>query len=85
MQCQESQLAHELAQRHREEPGSHGVSKMSAGVAAEVSQLSAAALRAEDYANTRFHSSLVVRHEQQFVQEEIEKLKKGAFDKAREE
>ena len=58
------------------------MTSMMGGVAAEVS--------AYDYTNTRFHTAatgMVVNHsnEQQFVLNELEKLKKGAFDKAKEE
>jgi hypothetical protein len=35
-----------------------------------------------DYSNTRFH---VVKHEPERFGQELEKLKKGAYDKAKEE
>ena len=35
-----------------------------------------------DYTNTRFH---VVKHEPESFGQELEKLKKGAYDKAKEE
>jgi hypothetical protein len=66
------------------------ISKMSGVkslVAAEVSTLRTA--NHVDYTNTRFHNALVIKHPQAnealLFQEELEKLKKGAFDKAKEE
>lgn len=39
-----------------------------------------------DYTNTRFHNALIVRHDtQQAMEEELEKLKKGAYELAKEE
>lgn len=65
------------------------VSKMSA-VTAEVSTLKAA--NHVDYSNTRFHNAMIVKHPQATIshsesafQEEMEKLKKGAFEMAKEE
>ena len=52
------------------------------GAAAEISTLKS--VSHVDYTNTRFHNALVVKGDQ-FVQSEVEKLKKGAFDKAKEE
>ena len=61
---------------------------MTAGVksiAAEVSQ-QANSLKAVDYTNTRFHTAMVVKHDSNsFLQDELSKLKKGAFDHAKEE
>ncbi len=37
-----------------------------------------------DYTNTRFHNAVVVKNDQ-YLQNELEKLKKGAYDKAKEE
>jgi hypothetical protein len=58
---------------------------LTGAVAAEVSTLRTASH--VDYTNTRFHNALVVKHSEDsaFVQSELEKLKKGAFDKAKEE
>ena len=52
------------------------------GVAAEVSTLKS--VSHVDYTNTRFHNAVVVKNDQ-FLQNELEKLKKGAYDKAKEE
>jgi hypothetical protein len=52
-------------------------------VTAEISTLKS--VNHVDYTNTRFHNALVVKHEQNNFQSEIEKLKKGAYDKAKEE
>jgi hypothetical protein len=60
------------------------VSKMSRSVSAEVSQLKS--VNHVDYSNTRFHTALVVKHpSENTVNDEIEKLQKGAFEKAKEE
>ena len=53
------------------------------GVVAEISTLKS--VSHVDYTNTRFHNAAVVVKGDQFVQNELEKLKKGAFDKAKEE
>lgn len=38
-----------------------------------------------DYTNTRFHNALIVKHDtEQAFNEELEKMKKGAFDLAKE-
>ena len=60
------------------------MSKMSGAlVSAEVSQLKS--INHYDYSNTRFHTAFVVNEGSALVQSELEKLKKGAFDKAKEE
>ena len=51
-------------------------------VAAEISTLKS--ISHVDYTNTRFHNAVVVKNDQ-FMQNELEKLKKGAYDKAKEE
>jgi hypothetical protein len=52
------------------------------GAAAEISTIKS--VSHVDYTNTRFHNALVIKGDQ-FVKSEVEKLKKGAFDKAKEE
>lgn len=91
MQIQEAQIAHENAQKFREQTsvmssGYQGalISKISGSVCAEISQMRS--VNQVDYANTRFHTALVVKHPNEgAIQDELEKLKKGAFDKAKEE
>ena len=63
---QESQIAHELASRHRQslETDSRFTSKMSAApcnVSAEISMQMKQASQF-DYSNTRFHNAMVVKH-----------------------
>jgi hypothetical protein len=52
------------------------------GLAAEISALKS--VSQVDYTNTRFHNAVVVKNDQ-YLQNELEKLKKGAYDKAKEE
>lgn len=60
------------------------MSKISGSVCAEISKMKS--VNQVDYSNTRFHTALVVKHPQESaVNDELEKLKKGAFDKAKEE
>jgi len=64
---QESQIAHELASRHRQslETDSRFTSKMSVApcnVSAEISMQMKQASQ-YDYSNTRFHNAMVVKHQ----------------------
>lgn len=95
VQAQETLIAHENAVKYREEKSlkiqssqqSQFTSKMSGGISAEVSQFKSA-MSHMDYANTHFHTAMVINHQgnnDSVFAEEIQKLKQGAFEKAKEE